>query len=383
MDHDVFISYSRVNLNKVKAIKTEIEQVTGARCWMDLDGGIESGEPRFTKSIIEGIESCTIFLFMRSLESQSSKYALLELNYASEDQNRHVVIVNIDNSPMNKEFRFLYGLTDTIQWDNRPQHDKLLTDLKKWIVCNENTTLVNTVELKDRTFTVKGVSFKMSFVEGGTFMMGATAEQVRYAYSNERPAHKVYLSDYFIGETQVTQELWKAIMKRNPYNFDDKNCPMVCVSWNDCQKFLQKLNEITRSQLPTGRKFHLPTEAEWEFAARGGTKSKGYLYSGSNVLNEVGWFNENSKGKLHPVKQKKANELGIYDMSGNVWEWCQDWWSDYDTPPLTNPQGPDSGSYRVYRGGSYNYFNRGSRVSMRLKSGLDLRAAEFGFRLAL
>ena len=132
-EYDVFISYSRSDLHQVKAIKDELERTAGVRCWMDLNG-IESGTPRFTNAIIEGIENCSVFLFMRSFSSQSSKYALLELNYASEETDKHVVIVNIDDSPMSKEFRFLYGLTDTIKWDDVPQHDKLIRDIKKWFV---------------------------------------------------------------------------------------------------------------------------------------------------------------------------------------------------------------------------------------------------------
>ena len=131
MKYDVFISYSRSDLDKVKAIKTEIERATGANCWMDLED-IESGVPRFTKTIIDGIEQCQVFLFMRSEQSQESKYALLELNYASEDAARHVVILNIDDSRMTKEFRFLYSLTDTIDWNNQPQREKLFRDIRKW-----------------------------------------------------------------------------------------------------------------------------------------------------------------------------------------------------------------------------------------------------------
>lgn len=129
--YDVFISYSRANLEEVRTVKKEIEESTNKRCWMDLEG-IESGAPRFTESIIEGIEQCDVFLFMRTSQSQSSKYALLELNYATEETKKHVVIVNVDDSEMTKEFKFLYGLTDTIDWGNKPQRDKLIRDIVKW-----------------------------------------------------------------------------------------------------------------------------------------------------------------------------------------------------------------------------------------------------------
>ncbi len=167
-----------------------------------------------------------------------------------------------------------------------------------------------------QTFTVNGVSFKMIFVEGGTFTMGATAELESDALGGEKPTHRVTLSSYMIGETEVTQELWQAVMGGNPSLHKGARNPVEWVSWNDCQEFIDKLNRLT------GRKFGLPTEAQWEYAARGGNRSKGYKYSGSNNIDELAWYDGNSG--THLVATKKPNELGIYDMSGNLWEWCQD-----------------------------------------------------------
>lgn len=190
----------------------------------------------------------------------------------------------------------------------------------------------------NKSFTVKGVTFQMIPVEGGTFLMGR---------SDEKPVHSVTLSSYYIGQTEVTQALWKAVMGSNPSHFKGDNLPVENVSWNDCQTFITKLNQLT------GERFRLPIEAEWEYAAKGGNKSKGYTYSGSNEVDDVARCSGNSSSKTHPVGTKKANELGIYDMSGNVWEWCQDWYGPYSDRAQTNPTGPSAGLFRVNCGGSW------------------------------
>lgn len=209
------------------------------------------------------------------------------------------------------------------------------------------------------TFTVNGVTFDMIPVEGGTFTMGATAEQGSDAWDIEEPTHEVTLSSYAIGKCEVTQALWKAVMGNNPSHFKGDNLPVECVSWNDCQDFIKKLNSLT------GKNFRLPTEAEWEFAARGGMKSKGYKYSGSDSLDEVAWCATNSNRQTHPVGAKKPNELGIYDMSGNVWEWCGDLYNNYSSTTAANPTGPVVGYYRVRRGGCWYDGARYCRVSYR------------------
>lgn len=223
------------------------------------------------------------------------------------------------------------------------------------------------------TCTVGNVQFNMIRVEGGTFMMGATSEQEK-PEKNESPVHRVTLSTYYIGETEVTQELWETVMGRNPSHFKGITLPVECVSWNDCQEFLLKLNQMT------GLKFRLPTEAEWEYAARGGSKSRGYQYSGSDIIKDVAWY---ATRGTHDVKTKLPNELGIYDMSGNVNEWCQDWYGDYGVVAQTNPIGPSSGSYRVSRGGCWYSDARGCRVSNRSNRTPGYRRYDLGLRLAL
>ena len=216
----------------------------------------------------------------------------------------------------------------------------------------------------------------MVYVEGGTFTMGATSEQKK-PDDDEKPTHRVSLSSFYIGKYEVTQALWKAVMGSNPSRFEGDNLPVERVSWNDCQTFLRKLNAMT------GKNFRLPTEAEWEFSARGGNLSRGYQYSGSKKIDDVAWYRNNSGSKTHNVGTKAPNELGIYDMSGNVWEWCQDWKGSYIGSAQTNPKGPSSGSYRVDRGGSWFNFAWSCRVACRYCHTPDYRYFDLGFRLAL
>lgn len=226
-----------------------------------------------------------------------------------------------------------------------------------------------------------GISIDMVKVEAGTFMMGATSE-MKDSYddpdSDEKPVHQVTLTnDYYMGKYEVTQALWEAVMGSNPSYFKGDNLPVEEVSWNDCQEFISKLNSLT------GRKFRLPTEAEWEYAARGGKKSRSYQYSGSSNISDVAWYDGNSGDKTHPVGTKQANELGIYDMTGNVLEWCQDWYGSYYSSSQTNPTGATSGSRHVNRGGSWHSNVRRSSSSCRYGVIYVDRDLDLGFRLAL
>ena len=245
------------------------------------------------------------------------------------------------------------------------------------------TTSEGTVYGETRTFktifslTVNGVSFDMVYVEGGRFDMGATSEQGSDADSDEKPVHSVTLSDYYIGKCEVTQELWEAVMGSNPSWFKGAQNPVESVDWYDCQEFVIRLNSLT------GRTFRLPTEAEWEYAARGGNKSRHYKYSGSDNIDEVAWYDGNSGSSTHAVGTKSPNELGIYDMSGNVLEWCSDWYGSYSAGAQTNPQGPSSGSFRVLRGGSWYRSARDCRVSYRSSNGPNYGINIFGLRLVL
>lgn len=225
---------------------------------------------------------------------------------------------------------------------------------------------------------VEGIYNNMVLVEGGTFYMGATSEQGSDVYSSEEPAHSVTLSSYRIGRYEVTQREWQAVMGSNPSYFKgDLDCPVEHVDYADCLTFISKLNNLT------GKHYRLPTEAEWEFAARGGTRSQGYKYSGSNSLSSVAWYLDNSSRRTHRVGSLSSNELGLYDMSGNVREWCADWYGSYSSNGQTNPTGPTSGYRRVRRGGGWSYSARFCRVSYRIDYVPSDRYNYIGLRLAL
>lgn len=240
----------------------------------------------------------------------------------------------------------------------------------------------------EQMFMVNGVSFTMKRVEGGAFLMGAQStdpNEQNYdseASNNESPVHSVTLTTFYMGETEVTQELWQAVVGNNPSFFSGMTHPVEQVCWNDIvNNFIPTLNALT------GYNFRLPTEAEWEYAARGGNQGHGYKYAGSNNISDVAWFSGNSgsngNAQTHIVKTKMPNELGLYDMSGNVEEWCLDWMEEYNSGSQTNPQGPSNGTSRVYRGGCSYSPAWNCRVSCRAGSAPSHNWAFRGFRLVL
>ncbi len=240
-------------------------------------------------------------------------------------------------------------------------------------LCNGDlacTDIYNSV----KTITVNGVSFDMVWVEGGTFQMGSD-----YGYNGEQPVHSVTLDGYYIGKYEVTQALWLAVMDNKPSYFEGMNNPVESVSWRDCYQFVLKINQLT------GLRFSLPSEAQWEFAARGGNMSKGYTYSGSNRVDSVAWYYDISGDKTHPVGQLLPNELGIYDMSGNVMEWCLDWHSNsfYSNSPSRNPVNSTPNTERVVRGGSMRFSAESCGVAVRSDLGVNRYSSDLGFRLVL
>ena len=264
---------------------------------------------------------------------------------------------------------------------------------------NDVTTLINYLLSKEwpvievyepqyESFTVGSVTFRMLLVEGGTFMMGGSEDDPR-ARPWEFPVHEVTLSDYYIGEFEVTQALWRAVMgtssSNNPSWFTPTNgytanyqLPAESMTYTQITSFITKLNQ------KTGKTFRLPTESEWEYAARGGKWSKGYYYIGGDDVDAVAWTSANAGSITHVGGQKAANEIGLYDMGGNVEEWCSDYWSDaYDPAPSTNPTGPTSGTMRVIRGGSWDQAYYVCRASARHDASTGYKSAHTGIRLAL
>lgn len=271
--------------------------------------------------------------------------------------------------------------TAQIQRGKKPAQSKTKTEQtsKKKATSSSNSSSSNRAGGQNQTKkrVINQAICDMVLVSGGTFTMGGTSEQGGYVINDEKPTHQVTLTSFYISKYEVTQELWIAVMGSNPSHFkSDLKRPVECVTWEDCQKFITKLNNLT------GKEFRLPTEAEWEYSARGGNKSNGYMYAGSDNPNVVAWNSDNSGRKTHPVGTKSPNELGLYDMSGNVWEWCQDWKDYYSSDPQTNPAGPSTGYCRVFRGGAWNHRPTSARVSSRYEFGPTESYNGLGFRLA-
>ncbi|MCD6161624.1 MAG: SUMF1/EgtB/PvdO family nonheme iron enzyme [candidate division Zixibacteria bacterium] len=284
---------------------------------------------------------------------------------------------------------------------------KLIVKADKHKTYKESFTIKADEKLKKNIILIEGSDIiqNMIFVEGGTFTMGRSKGK---SDNDEKPAHKVTLSSFYIGKYEVTQREWKEIMGNNPSKFKGDDLPVEKVSWYDAVEFCnnKSIKEgltpcyiINKSKNDTNNKsdydklkwlvacnfdangYRLPTEAEWEYAARGGNKSQGYKYSGSDNIKEVAWYNDNSKKKTHKVGLKRPNELGIYDMTGNVWEWCWDWYGSYSSSSATNPKGSSSGIARILRGGSWGNFDRFSRVAFRVMYNPDNTFDKLGFRV--
>ena len=288
----------------------------------------------------------------------------------------------------NREYFCRVSYRNSVETENDngyPLGFRLVLDDEKAVQRQQNSSIERQGKAYVKTITIEeaGVPFNMIFVQGATFDMGGESDA-----DDAEPIHKVTLSNYYIAETEVTQALWEAVMGTTIEQMRDKaepkaalkgvgaDYPMYYLNWYDCQEFVSRLNDLT------GRNFHLPTEAQWEFAAREG-RTRGYRYSGGNKLDEVAWYSENSGGTSHPVKQKKPNALGLYDMNGNVWEWCNDWYGDYDGNPQFNPTGPATGDFHVLRGASWSSIPERHGVSNRNNHKTDYRHGRFGMRLVM
>lgn len=362
----IFISYKRVDKEKVFDLKNQIEASTGEKCWIDLDG--IASDAQFVNVIIDAINNCEIFLFMYSSSYSSivdykNEWTIRELDFAQHKRKR-IVFINLDSSDLTDWFYMLFGTMQQVDATNPLSINKFMQDIRGWLnkvqwvdaVDDSKFTEMRPQNIpmchmprRHKIFKIGGESFKMIRVQKGSFIMGETSILDSLSISDLSYPHEVNISkDYYIGEIPVTQALWYCIMGKQPSRFyyDDK-APVDSVSWDDCMEFIMRLN------LALGVEFRLPTEAEWEYAAKGGNLSKHYIYSGSNNIDDVAWNRNNSDGMTHAVAQKAPNEIGLFDMSGNVWEWCSDIYSDLDESRTVDPVGPPLGNQHVYRGGCW------------------------------
>lgn len=268
---------------------------------------------------------------------------------------------------------FIFVIKPLIWSDN---NRTLNRDIHDESVLADNSTVSTEVNSSNSIFNQ--IEQNMVSVNGGTFTMGATFEQNDMAMSREYPTHTVTVSNFKISKYEVSQEQWKAVMSDNPSVNIGDNRPVDNVSWNDCQRFISRLNELT------GKNYRLPTEAEWEFAARGGNHAQNCIYSGSDYAESVAWHSGNSGNATHDVGQLQPNELGLYDMSGNVFEWCSDFYGEYSRSDQHDPTGPGSNSsnQHVGRGGGYNLGDKLCRVSGRTPGKANYKSNSLGLRLA-
>ena len=379
--YDIFLSYSREDSYTAMQLSRELQSV-GCTVWMDSDG-IETGE-RFVKIIVDAIQNSKIFLFLCSKNSMKSQWCTKELYYA-QSLDKSIIPVKIDDSEYSDRFLFILGNLNYVDFRDIRHRERLLREMQR-LVCQDPCTN-DKDSLESTKITLDEYQFDMKFVEGGKYVMGATLQQGGDNL-DERITHNVRLNSYYISTTTVTVELWEKVMGKKPTtikslfnitSYGNKKCPIVDISWLECIQFIKKLNEIT------GKEFRLPTEAEWEYAAKGGIKGRlnGFKYSGGNNLHNVSWNSENSDGHIHEVAQKAPNELGLYDMSGNVWEWCSDWYGPYPDKEMINPQGAEHGDKKVCRGGCFKSKGRDCRISIRESEYPNEKGIDIGFRLAL
>ncbi len=366
MNHDIFISYSSKQKSIADGVCHYLED-NGFKCWMaprDIPSGSEYGD-----LIDTAIITCKVVVLLFSEPASVSKWVKGEINVAF-SEGKVIIPFRVDETKIVGGLRVMLNQMHWI--DAYPYYAEKLPILLDSLNKILGKQVANS--FKNKSIIINGVIMEMVAVVGGTFIMGGTSEQGKEAEADEKPTHRVSLDDYYIGKFEVTQKLWETVTGKNPSHWRGENHPVENVSWNDCQEFIKKLNKIT------GQNFRLPTEAEWEYAARGGNKSKGYKYSGSNTIEDVTVI---GGSQTYPVGAKLPNEIDVYDMSGNVWEWCQDMYGKYSKADQDNPTGPSSGATRVYRGGSWHSNAGHCRVSYRYYNSPDDRAYNLGLRVVM
>lgn len=304
----------------------------------------------------------------------------LAITYSLDRQANICVRVAVDGGRFTEPLK---GLEGAVGKDVKPGQDLLITAVKLPEIRGvDSASLTFLVEIDDgaKLVYVDRLMFRMMPVEGGSFTMGCTNPKgEKHTYADELPTHKVTVNNFYMGQHEVTQALWKTVMGQNPSKWiGNDSLPVEQVSWNDVQIFIARLSQMT------GYSFRLPSEAEWEYAARGGVKNHGNIYPGTrHQLWETCWYGGNSNGHSHPVGLLKPNELGLYDMGGNVMEWCSDWMESYSANPQNSPQGPKTGENKILRGGCFNSPTWGCSVFERSWYLPDYGYSFYGFRLVL
>lgn len=405
MNHDVFISYSSRNIEAAQAICHVLEQ-NGIRCWMaprNIPPGSDYGDV-----IEDAIKACKTVVVLFSEKAASSQYVKSEINIAFEEQ-KTLIPFRLDRTPLSGQNRLILNKTHWI--DAYPDYKTKFNDLVEAIALSlgkevqletESVGLTNRIRHHKKSLLATAISFvvvttsillfpyiykqlhtyaynkqglhvkvkglmpqqeealtsildNMVFVDGGTFLMGNTDDITDYLTEQDslsRNPHEVELDNFYVGRYEVTQKQWKAFLSSEGKCIKDgDDTAMDLLSWEDAVKFTEILFSIT------GLAFSLPTEAQWEFAAKGGVKSHHYLFSGNDDPTEVGWTSFEKLSSAHEVGGKRYNELGLYDMTGNVAEWCSDYYGPYATGKELNPQGPDKGTNRILRGGDFRIIN--------------------------
>ncbi len=377
--YDVFVSYSRQDS---PVVRPAVDRLTaeGYTCWMDVRG-IESGD-EFRSKLVDAIEKSRVVVFFSSAGSNASKWTRRELSIADE-HNKPIIPVRLDQSPYSNAVRFILTGLDYIDFQSAELRAAAVERLLRSV--GEKTRGESASDAGDgfpklrELVLPEGTSIRFRWCPPATFTMGSPSTEEGHAPDETR--HRVRLTKgFWMGETAVTQRQWKAVMGSNPSDVARMDNPVTNVSWNDCMDFIKKVN----AQL--GCAMRLPTEAEWEYACRAGTDGP---YSGTGLLEDMGWHSGGSYGEArasgssHPVARKQPNAWGLYDMHGNVWEWCSDWYGGYPTAEVADPVGPQEGELKVRRGGSWQDEAVACRSAYRFVFAPDSRHSLLGFRAAL